>query len=162
MKIVYQWHRGNKPIQKAIRTLSPRYNHASTRFISDTEDVVCEAHKKSGVIETPYKDWKDKKSVVAKVVFEVTEAEYKRARQWARKQKGKKYDSWAVISFYFPFIKQVEGKLYCSEEQMIIFYKMKGERITWADRKQRVSPYNSHKTISEYRTLMDERAVLST
>lgn len=163
MKIIYQWHRGNKPIQKAIRTLSPRYNHASTRFISDTEDFVSEAHKKSGVIETPYKEWKDKKSVKKKIVFEVTEEQYNRAREWVRKQKGKDYDSWAIISFYFPIIKQKEGKFYCSELQMITFYKMKGERVTWADRKQRVSPYNSRKAIGDYQiSLLKGMVVLST
>lgn len=137
MKITFQAHRGNALLSRAIRLLSPRYNHISIRL----GDLVYEAHIKTGVTCTPYKEWKGKKTVVAKRSFELDDKQTMRVVLFLNKQVGKGYDVLGIFSFIWIYFKPRMGKFYCSELAQVALYKMLGIHSTAEDYNQKVSPY---------------------
>lgn len=137
MKITFQAHRGDALLSRAIRLLSPRYNHISIRV----GFLVYEAHIHNGVTQTPYKLWQGKKSVVAKKSFEVDDQTAMRMVSFLATQVGKKYDIWGIFGFLWWFFKPRKDRWYCSELAQVALYKMLGIRSTADDYDQKVSPY---------------------
>lgn len=134
MKIIFQAHRGDALLSRAIRLLSPKYNHISIRI----EDTVYEAHIGTGVTETPYKKWKGKKTVVAKKSIEVDLMTGLKVLDFLFNQVGKQYDLWAVISFVWVFMKPRKGYWMCSELAIVTLGKALGRRDVFDN--QKISP----------------------
>lgn len=137
MKIQFQAHRGDALISRAIRLLSPKYNHISIRI----EDTVYEAHIGTGVTETPYKTWKGKKTVVAKKSIEVDIVTALDIMDFLFRQVGKKYDVLGIFAFIWIFFKPRKDRWYCSELAQVILYKTLGMRSTEDNYNQKVSPF---------------------
>lgn len=134
MKIVFQAHKGTALLSRAIRLLSPKYNHISIRV----ENEVFEAHIKHGVTKTPYKTWKGKSSVVAKKSLELDTITGLKVVSFLNKQVGKKYDLWSVIGFVWVFMKPRNGFWMCSELAIVALGKCLGRRDVFDN--QKVSP----------------------
>lgn len=148
MKIVYQWHRGNKIVSRMIRLISPNFNHSSIRFVSPSEDVVYEAHGGETIQPKKYRTWKGKSTVVKSIVCYVDEETFNRARAFAKEQEGKTYDWMGIFSYVWRYLKQKKGKWYCSEIQMAIYMRMRHIRMIWNDLHLKVSPDESFKAIN--------------
>lgn len=137
MKITFQAHRGDALISRAIRLLSPKYNHISIRI----EDTVYEAHIGTGVTETSYKTWKGKKTVVAKKSIEVDLMTGLKVLDFLFNQVGKKYDVLGIFAFIWIFFKPRKDRWYCSELAQVVLYKILGIRSTAENYNQKVSPF---------------------
>jgi len=134
--IIFQAHNGDKPVSRLIRVFSPRYNHISIRV----GNTVYEAHAIKGVTKTAYGSWKDKKSVVATMGFDVTASVQARVKEFLERQVGKKYDGHGIFSFLWQYSKPVKGKWYCSELAMATLYKMINVKSNSENYNQKVSP----------------------
>lgn len=137
MKVTFQAHRGDALLSRAIRLLSPKYNHISIRV----ENEVFEAHIKTGVTKTPYKIWKGKTSVVAKQELFIDDIRGLKLVAFLNKQVGKKYDVLGIFSFLWVYFRPKKDRWYCSEYAQVALYKCLGIRSTENDYNQKVSPY---------------------
>lgn len=136
--IKFNFHRGNKLISRAIRLMSPRYNHVSVLM----GDTVFEAQMFQGVIKTHVSEWLDVKTVTRQEQFEVSASEYARIREFLLKQVGKEYDYLGIFAHLFPiFLQPRIGKWYCSELSNVVLYKILGLRMTSDNRTNKVAPF---------------------
>lgn len=137
MKVTFQAHKGTALISRAIRLLSPKYNHISIRI----GDEVFEAHIKTGVTKTPFSVWEGKKTIVNKKSLEIDDIRGLRLVAFLNKQVGKKYDTLGIFGFLWWFFKPRKDRWYCSELAQVALYKCLGIRSTSDDYNQKVSPY---------------------
>ena len=116
-EIEFQFHRGNHLLGKVIRFFSRGdFNHVSIRI----GKYVYESHIDTGVTKTLYSKW-ESWSVVESFLVEVEDT--KAIEKWLKKQVGKKYDIWGVLSFMWIWAKPAEGKWFCSELAMVTLAK---------------------------------------
>lgn len=136
--IKFNLHRGDKLISRAIRLVSPRYNHVSILM----GDTIYEAQLFQGVIKTHRSEWADSDTVARQYVLEVDGFTYAKILQFLEKQVGKDYDYLGIFAHIFPVLLAPRiGAWYCSELANVVMYKIAGLKMSYDTLTNKVSPF---------------------
>jgi uncharacterized protein YycO len=116
-QIIFHFHRGNKPLSRAIRFFSQgKFNHVSIQIGED----VWESHIDCGVRKVK-EDWSGRLTIKESIPINTDKKDL--VIKWLDKQVGKKYDIWGALSVVWRMFRQGKDKWYCSEYAFVALMK---------------------------------------
>lgn len=134
--ITYNFHVGKGIISTLIRFFSAgSYSHASIRV----GDVVYEAQYGKGVRKVAASLFPTT-NVKATLDFMADDAQMVSVTQFLEDQVGKRYDYLGILSFLWMFVRQKEGKWFCSELATVSLMKLLD--VPTGHYNQRQSPFD--------------------